>query len=143
MINGKEKDPSKECLLRSFLCCPTRTRTQTDRTRICSATITPLDNLSSDENHVPMLRVQRYLNFHSKQMFVEKKQRIEKTSYDIFHGVMMSYDIRGGLYVYRFCLERSLACCLWYACCCFCMSSNRCMNLDFFIFFGFLRFSCI
>ncbi len=81
--------------MRSFLCCPTRTRTQTDRTRICSATITPLDNLSSDENHVPMLRVQRYLNFHSKQMFVEKKQRIEKTSYDIFHGVMMSYDIRG------------------------------------------------
>ena len=28
-------------------------------------------------------------------MFVEKKQRIEKTSYDIFHGVMMSYDISG------------------------------------------------
>ena len=30
--------------IRSLLCCSTRTRTQTDRTRICSATITPLSS---------------------------------------------------------------------------------------------------
>ena len=29
----------------SFSCCQTRTRTQTDRTRICSATITPFGNV--------------------------------------------------------------------------------------------------
>ena len=39
----KTKDSQKGSL--SF-CCQTRTRTQTDRTRICSATITPLSSAS-------------------------------------------------------------------------------------------------
>ena len=34
----------------SFFCCSTRTRTQTDRTRICSATITPLSSLHFPKN---------------------------------------------------------------------------------------------
>ncbi len=37
----------KEALLSLFLCCLTRIRTQTDRTRICSATITQLGNMYS------------------------------------------------------------------------------------------------
>ena len=37
-VQQKKKNPRKEILL---FCCQTRTRTQTDRTRICSATITP------------------------------------------------------------------------------------------------------
>ena len=36
---------TKKRPIRSLLCCSTRTRTQTDRTRICSATITPLSSL--------------------------------------------------------------------------------------------------
>ena len=35
----------QETSMRGLFCCLTRTRTQTDRTRICSATITPLGTL--------------------------------------------------------------------------------------------------
>ena len=43
MSSAKKK---KNLLLEILLfCCQTRTRTQTDRTRICSATITPFGNI--------------------------------------------------------------------------------------------------